>query len=449
MTANVGKAAEAGFIKEISISSNAGEKAVSLQGGFFELTYYESIMANTVKATLIYTDSGDTIDGKTARSGLPIVTTEMVTLKFEDNNKNTLEFSEKKNNELYVKKVTPLVEDTRSETVGLTLVSAEDLTNTKVNLKNRFDGKISESVNRILTEGNFKGLGTKKKVDIESTTNSLNKIPNNKHPFYWLNKFSSQAVSETTQKLGESAGYFFFETSEGFFFKSIDSLLDQKPKKSFVYNETPDSRGTDVPESYDGKALDMQSDNRIDAVQKSKMGTNSNRIVTFDPFTTYYEVSKFKSQDFEQGYKKAGKNLPKLNTKFENPDVNEEYSRTTYYILDTGTLPTGNDTKEQIKKSSDQNFEVAKISNQSMMRYNLLFSQQITLTIPADLSLHAGDAIFVDTPEIKDNKNDTVDRQQGGLYIISDLCHYIASNKSLTKMNLVRESFGRKPKSSN
>jgi hypothetical protein len=362
-------------------------------------------MSNTVKATLIYTDSGDTIDGKTARSGLPIVKDEMVTLKFEDNNKNTLEFSEKKKNELYVKKVTPLLEDTRSETIGLTLVSAEDLMNTKVNLKNRFDGKISDSVNRILTEGNFKGLGTKKKVDIETTTNSLNKIPNNKHPFYWLNKFSTQAVSETTQKLGESAGYFFFETSEGFFFKSIDTLLDQKPKKSFIYNETPDSRGTDVPESYDGKALDMRSDNRIDSVQKSKMGTTSNRIVTFDPFTTYYEVSKFKAEDFESGYKKAGKKLPQGNTKFQNPDVNEDYSRTTYYILDTGTLPTGNSTQDQIKKSGDQNFEVAKIANQSMMRYNLLFSQQITLTIPADLSLHAGDAIFVDTPEIKDNKN--------------------------------------------
>ena len=373
----------------------------------------------------------------------------MVTLNIEDNNKNILEFSEKKNNSFFVKKVTPLSEDTRKETIGLVLVSAEDIMNTKVNLKNRFDGKISESVNRILTEGNFKGLGTKKKVDIETTTNSLNKIPNNKHPFYWLNKFSSQAVSETTQKLGESAGYFFFETYEGFFFKSIDTLLDQKPKKSFIYNETPDTRGENVPDAYDGKALDMQSDNRIDAIQKSKMGTTSNRIVTFDPFSTFYEVSKFKSQDFESGYKKAGKNLPQLNTKFRNPDANEDYSRTTYFVLDTGTLPTGNSTQEQIKKSADQNFEVAKISNQSMMRYNLLFSQQITLTIPADLSLHAGDAIFVDTPEIKDNKNDTVDRQQGGLYIISDLCHYIASNKSLTKMNLVRESFGRKPKSSN
>ena len=195
---------------------------------------------------------------------------------------------------MYVKKCTPLLEDTRKRQSEFTIVSAEDLTNTKVNLKNRFDGKISDSVNRILTEGNFKGLGSKRKLILKQQPTLVNKIPNNKHPFYWLNKFSSQAVSETTQKLGESAGYFFYETSEGFFFKSIDTLLDQKPKKSFIYNETPDSRGTDVPESYDGKALDMESDNRIDAVQKSKMGTNSNRIVTFDPFTTYYEVSKFK-----------------------------------------------------------------------------------------------------------------------------------------------------------
>ena len=48
--------------------------------------------------------------------------------------------------------------------------------------------------------------------------------------------------------------------------------------------------------------------------------------------------------------------------------------------------------------------------------------------------------------EIKDNKNDKVDSQQGGLYIISDLCHYISPQDTLTKMNLVRDTFGRKPK---
>ena len=124
----------------------------------------------------------------------------------------------------------------------------------------------------------------------------------------------------------------------------------------------------------------------------------------------------------------------------------EEFSRTTYYILDTGTLPTGDSTQEQIKKSGEENFAVANIHNQSMMRYNQLFSAQMTITIPGDFSLHAGDAIFVDTPEIKDNKNDKVDSQQGGLYIISDLCHYISPQDTLTKMNLVRDTFGRKPK---
>ena len=232
MTVNVGKAAEAGFIKDLTIASNQGGKNVSLLLGFIELRYYESIMDNTIKATVLYSDSGDTIDGKTARSGLPIVGEETVSLKIEDNNKNILDFSTKKNNELYVKKSTPISEDTRKEMIGLTLVSAEDIMNTKVNLTSRFDGKISDSVNRILTEGNFKGLGTKKKLDIETTANSCNKIPNNKHPFFWLNKFSTQAVSDTNQKLGESAGYFFFETYNGYFFKSIDTLIDQEPKKS-------------------------------------------------------------------------------------------------------------------------------------------------------------------------------------------------------------------------
>ena len=189
----------------------------------------------------------------------------------------------------------------------------------------------------------------------------------------------------------------------------------------------------------------MESDNRIDAIEKNKMGTFSNRIVTFDPFTTYYEVNQIKATENESAIKKAGKKLPKMNDEFKNPDINEEFSRTTYYILDTGTLPTG-DSKEQIKKSGEENFAVANIHNQSMMRYNQLFSAQITITIPGDFSLHAGDAIFIDTPEIKDNKNDKVDSQQGGLYIISDLCHYISPQDTLTKMNLVRDTFGRKPK---
>ena len=69
------------------------------------------------------------------------------------------------------------------------------------------------------------------------------------------------------------------------------------------------------------------------------------------------------------------------------------------------------------------------------------------ITIPGDFSLHAGDAIYLDAPQLQTNtKNDKVDKQTGGNYIISDVCHYISPKLTLTKLNLVRDSFGRKPK---
>ena len=66
------------------------------------------------------------------------------------------------------------------------------------------------------------------------------------------------------------------------------------------------------------------------------------------------------------------------------------------------------------------------------------------ITIAGDFSLHAGDVIFVDIPAIQTETDDTVDRQSGGLYIIADICHYITSKETFTKMNLVRESTGKK-----
>ena len=79
------------------------------------------------------------------------------------------------------------------------------------------------------------------------------------------------------------------------------------------------------------------------------------------------------------------------------------------------------------------------------MRYNQLFSAAISVTIAADTSLHAGDAIYVDSPELaSDTKNDDVSKQSGGLYIIADMCHYYTAKESLTQLNLVRDSIGRK-----
>ena len=87
--------------------------------------------------------------------------------------------------------------------------------------------------------------------------------------------------------------------------------------------------------------------------------------------------------------------------------------------------------------------EVRKILNQGIRRYNQFYSQQQTITIPGDFSLHAGDLIQVDSPSIQSETTDEKDQQAGGKYVISDLCHYVTSKETFTKLNIVRDSFGR------
>ena len=56
---------------------------------------------------------------------------------------------------------------------------------------------------------------------------------------------------------------------------------------------------------------------------------------------------------------------------------------------------------------------------------------------------HAGDAIYIDTPSVKAETDDEMNKETGGKYIIADLCHYVTSKETYTKLNVVRDSFGR------
>jgi len=436
----ISKSAEASNIKQLDIISNKDDKKVSVVGGTVGLLYYESILQDSVRATLTFADAGNTINNKTALDGLPIVGQEKVEVKFADNNDVEMKMT------LYVNKVTPMTDDTTKSMVQLDLTSREFIMNEKVRLNKRFDGKISDHIQKILTDPNY--LGTKKKVDIEETSNNYNFVGNNRKPYYAMNWLSKKAVSAKNQKQGDSAGYFFYETNDGFFFKSIDGLLSQEKKKSIIYNQSPDSRGENIPAGYDAKALDYVKDNAVNVQDKLQMGAFSTRTVLFDPFNCYYEVITPNAKEKEKSLKLGGKELPVLNKEFNREGNNKEFSRTQYMLLDKGTLPTGGGTgkgQEQLNKSKEENFLPKDILNQAIMRYGQLFSQKSTITIAGDFSLHAGDVIFLDAPELQtDVKNDEVNKESGGLYIIADLCHYISPKETYTKLNLVRDSFGRK-----
>ena len=485
------RSATPAIITKADIYSNESEGlSVDLRGGLIQLMYYESILQDTVRATILFTDSGFTVekDGKTltAAEGLPIVGQERVDLVFEDNNENEISFTKEDDNALYVNKITPITDNSTKSLVMLDLVSKEFIMNEKIRLNTRFDGLISEHVKAILTSAEVakdgstntttqKYLDTKKSVeDWEDSKGKFNFCGDNRKCFYTMNWLSKKAVPDkgNPKALGNSAGYFLWETSEGYHFRSIDWLMnaeENKKKKSIIYNDSPDGSGAAMPEGYDLKALQAIKDNRVNIQEKLKMGAFSTRTILFNPFDCLYEVinpnayadkKDVNAKAREDTLTKAGEKLPTLNPEFDRQGEgkNKEFSRTQYMLIDTGTLiadgsknPSdwSSGAREQLKKSQSkvegENFKAEEILSQSSMRYNQLFSTKISVTIPGEFSLHAGNSIFFDGPELTGAADkDEVDEKDGGLYIIADICHYSTSKETYTKMNLVRDSIERK-----
>ena len=432
-------------INQATVISNTSGESVGLQNGIFNLTYYESILQDTIHASFTYSDTGTVggpFNGKNAVDGLPIKGSEKFLLSFTDNNDNTLEF--KDDSSLYVNNVTPLVDETTKSMTRLHLVSKEYILNEKVRINSRMDGLVSQHIEKILKEEKY--LNTKKDVDIEETVLQINESPKNKKPFYIMNELSKKGVSAENQKLGKSAGYFLYETSEGFKFKSIDGLLSQEPKLKVLYNETSAQSDDEMPQGYDVKAVTYERYNLVNVQKKLAIGAFTSRVLTFNPFTFSFDVANPQSFLFENDYKMGGEELFKLNEEFNNPEAKKDFSITSLKMMSIGGLQIGN-TETQLSKSKEVDFTTDQILNQSFMRYNQLFTSQVSITIPGDFSLHAGDAIVVDAPVVEsDTKNDDINEQSGGLYIISDLAHYVTPNETFTKLNLIRDSFGIKSK---
>ena len=441
-------------INQATVVSNTTGDTVGLQNGVFNLTYYESILQDTIHATFTYSDTGTvggSFGGKNAVDGLPIKGSEKFILSFTDNLDNTLEFNDDDgvNNALYVNNVIPLLDETTKSMTQLHLVSKEFILNEKVRINSRLDGLVSEHIEKILTQDKY--LNTKKNLDIEQSVLQINETPKNKKPFYIMNELSKKGVSAQNQKLGKSAGYFLYETSEGFRFKSIDGMLSQEPKLKVLYNETSAQGADEVPQGYDVKAVSYERYNLVNVQKKLAIGAFTSRVLTFNPFTFSFDVANPQSFLFEQegGYKTGGEEIFKLNDEFNteaNGKSKGDFSITSLKMTSVGGLQIGN-TETQLSKSKEVDFTIDQILNQSFMRYNQLFTSQVSITIPGDFSLHAGDAIVVDAPIVEsDTKNDDLNEQSGGLYIISDLAHYVTPHETFTKLNLIRDSFGTKPK---
>ena len=418
-------------IVKAEIKSNTdSEKTVNLQPADV-VEYREHMFRDSVEVLMIISDTGNSLDGKSLSEGLPLTTTEDFEFEIQDAKERKIKMN------LNVNKVTPFLQTTQRENILLTLTSEEFIRNEQYSsqVNKRFDGKISEHVKEILKD-NLKSKV--KDENIEDTANNFNFIGNKRKAFYIIRWLQKKGVPDKDGKMGDSAGFMFYQTSSPdglqYNFRSIDSLFAQKPKRKYAFTGIPVAE----TEKYDAIVAEFSSNLTLTANKKLRSGAFNTKLVIFDPFNCFYQPIEQKAEDTEKGTTTAGKHLPVLNEKFT-----QETTRTTYMIRDTGTIPSG-DVKEQVEKNEEQSFEVEKILNQSIRRFNQFECSSMEIVIPTDFDLHIGDTVFIDPKSLRNKSNGQVDKVSGGKYLIFALTHKIAKDKGTTTLGLVRDSMGRK-----
>lgn len=436
MTAN--QQAQSSNITKFEIFSNrARGKSADVSAGVVMLDYYESILENAVKVSVTITDTGNAIssdDGASSNvsilQGLKLSGFEKVFLEFNDNYDNKIKFNS--SNPLYIHKVRNVFSHTEKTVFTLDLITKEFLLNEFLvaEVYARYDGEISANVGKIIKDY----LRSSKSFDSDPTANQYNFFGHGKKPLRLCTEVAKYCVPAGAKA---SAGYFFFETYDGYKFKSIDKLFDKsRGYKSYIYNLT-----TEVPSGYDGKILSYSANKTIDVQKNLLMGFYGAKLETFNPYDDKFDntAKVIESEDQEE---LGGLELPMLGEEFEEFTG---VSRRSYKRLEVGTQPSGS-SDEQRGKNKEENLKFKDVTVQSSMRYNKVFNLIVTVSIAGDASHRAGDLIHCDFPEQTSNPNKGIDKELSGIYMISDICYHVTPESTITKMNLVRDSYGRQPK---
>lgn len=431
------------YYEVLTIESNNQKNTVDLIPGAVTFDYYEDIFSPTITAKLRIINVGNVIGGKKRQSlynGLPLRGGERIALKILPNSKtikSSLDFSTPKKY-LYVSSITDVIADQHRESFVLHLTSREAITNETVRVYKKYgsESKISDSVKNIFK----KILLSDQKLKIDDTSNVYSFIGNLRKPFTVLTWLASKSVS--TKKNGKNAGYVFFQTENGFNFRSLDALIKQKPKAKYTYSQSYPSFIDNKKVDNDYKIQSHYIERNQNLIEKLRLGAFSSWRIYFNPLTFsvtepdgggYYDSSQYKKSIESLGGKLK---LPKINS---NVSLGDVPTRIVTQVLDVGTLD------KKVKKGS--NADPSEYQSQVLVRYNLLLTQTLNIIVPCNLDLNAGDVIECEFPQVTDSVDTKdYDEEISGAYMIKELCHHFDAESSYTSMKLVRDTFGERKK---
>ena len=405
-------------VKDFKITSLGGDVAEIGAGvdAIMQFDYFESIFKPAVEGRLLITSRTKII------STLPIIGTERVELTIDHPSK-TLEFTE-----WVVQGASELSTSSTQTVTEIILTTPQNIVQEleQFRLTSRYEPniKISGHVTSILSGLNIPSDS----IDIEATANSYGFYGNFWRPFkaiYWLAKRSISTGG------GDRAGFLFWQTFDGYKFKSIDTIASQGKEDAVSYRQV----------EYVGEETDnfrifnplMEYNQNI--IRTLRTGGYGDKTLFFNPYGLPQNNQPSDQHEYNSTFGKTDS--------FGTDDLQERGlgvgSRPTNVDVQPyvgGTMTTNGTIEEEDDSGSPQ-----KWLSQSNIRYQQMLSQSQRVTLPMNLDLSAGDPI--DLKLISPNEG--LDSHESGVYLIKDIRHTVSFTNGVecySHLRCIRDNYG-------
>ena len=464
------------------VISRAGKNSKALGSDMVAgIGVYESIESPFMAGTLTISDSKNFINDYPIQGG------ETIDMELKTTFSDTpIEYS------FVVAKIGIRVIKNKTQVYSLVLCSPEALVNESIRVQDPLEGNPETIVEKMLGK---EYLGSTKEFFSEPSRFEIKLNPAKVRPFDIISSIIKRSVSSKTTYTGKkypkyevnrqnrpnsnskpikgSAGFLFWETRRGFNLFSIDALCDTSENGTFILKEKV--KGKEVarlkseswgPYIETVANTDISGDQRflienarftseIDLMSSLRKGKYSSLMIFFNISTGQYEEYTYKIKDSYDnmahlGYQDSVANIPSN----EKGDLSESPSRVMSILLDHESWfndpsianPEDSKATDPSKFADWQKY----YATQGIARAELLYNQELTLDIPGNPEICAGDKIDIRIQsKLADElrKREPFDLESSGVYLVKEAKHmynFVDTESGILKttLGLCRDSYG-------
>lgn len=271
---------------------------------------------------------------------------------------------------------------------------------------------------------------------IENTFGVYDFIVPRLKPFEAISWLSTYA--RPTSKTG--ADMLFFETKDGFNFRSLQSMFSDPVYTTYKYQAKNIDEKILTPQEKATTVLDYEFNKPYDILNQINSGSVASRTISIDPLARTYKITDFDINKYKNGAKQLNNNLPSSDLKNR---LGKKASESAESVVKVVTSNSGQQVVPYIKQTNSGPKDIfieVYVPNRTA-QISLANYTTMKIAIPGDPGITAGRTIDLNLLSLKHGDNRELDKFYSGKYLVTAVRHIIAvPNNYQTILEICKDS---------